>query len=118
MARTHPYLTKLRRLVATYPETGEVEAWGHPTFRVRDKIFASFGSHEGRSRIGVKQTVADQAVLTEDPRFEVARYVGKHGWISIDIDRVDWSFIEELVETSYRLIALKRHVKALDASRE
>ena len=112
--RHHPYLTKLRRLAKSFPETQEVEAWGHPTFRAGNKIFASFGEHEESPTIGVKQTKPDQLILVEDPRFFVSPYVGKHGWIGIYIEDVEWPQVADLVEQSYRLVALKRMVKALD----
>jgi predicted DNA-binding protein (MmcQ/YjbR family) len=113
-SRVHPYLTKLRRLAGSFPETAEVEAWGHPTFRVRNKIFASFGERDGQPTIGVKQTLGDQTILIQDARFYVSPYVGKHGWIGILVDEVEWEFVADLVESSYRLIATKRLVRALD----
>ncbi len=112
----HPFLAMLRALSAKFPETSEVEAWGHPTFRVDDKIFASFGEHEGEPSIGCKQTRPDQAVLVEDPRFHVAPYVGRYGWIGIKVDQVKWPLVAELVEQSYRLVAPKRLVAKLDES--
>jgi predicted DNA-binding protein (MmcQ/YjbR family) len=105
---------KLRRLADSFPETAEVEAWGHPTFRVRNKIFASFGERDGQPTIGVKQTLGDQAILIQDPRFYVSPYVGKHGWIGIRIDEVEWEFVADLVESSFRLVAPKRLARALD----
>ena len=30
---------KARRLALSFPEAVEKETWGHPTFRVRDKMF-------------------------------------------------------------------------------
>lgn len=117
MAREHPCLTKLRKLAATFPETKEVETWDHPTFRVRDKIFASFEDHEGRPSICVKQSRAEQAVLIEHPGFFVPSYVGQHGWVGFWVDDVEWPMIADLVESSYRKLALKRMVRELDASR-
>jgi predicted DNA-binding protein (MmcQ/YjbR family) len=107
-------LARLRKLASKWPETQELETWGHPTFRVGEKIFASYGESEEGPRIGVKATKPDQAVLIEDPRIEVAKYVGRHGWISLHADRLQWGFIAELVEQSYRLIAPKRLVRQLD----
>jgi len=110
----HRFLKKLRHYAASFPETTEVEAWGHPTFRAGKKIFATYGYYKGRHTMSTKQSLPDQALLISDPRFRVADYVGKHGWVTIDIERVDWDTVAELVERSYRLIALKRMVKALD----
>jgi predicted DNA-binding protein (MmcQ/YjbR family) len=101
----HALLERLRELCARLPETTEVETWGHPTFRVRDKIFASFALGEAGASIDCKQTHADQAVLVQAPRFSVARYVGRHGWVHIAADEVAWPMLEDLVLKSYRLIA-------------
>lgn len=110
----HPALDKLRELTLSLPETAEVIAWEHPTFRVKNKIFASFGSYGGGPSIGCKQTKIDQSVLVEDPRISVAPYVGKHGWITIQVENMPWPMIEQLVLQSYRLIAPKRLAQALD----
>ena len=111
---SHSYLVKLRKLAKSFPETAEIEAWGHPTFRVGNKIFVSFGERQGAPTIGVKQTPADQTVLVQDPRFDVAPYVGQHGWIMIWVDKTKWPMVADLVESSYRLIAPKRAIRALD----
>ncbi len=110
----HPCLKKLRRLAASFPETSEVETWEHPTFRAGKKIFATFGEHEGEPTIGLKQTHSDQDRLLQDPRFFSPPYVGQHGWVGIRVDNVDWPVVAELVESSYRLVALKRMLRALD----
>ncbi|MFT7463400.1 MAG: putative DNA-binding protein (MmcQ/YjbR family) [Pseudohongiellaceae bacterium] len=112
----HPQLSALRQLTASWPETSEVETWDHPTFRAGQKIFATYAYHKGLHSISCKQSKPDQALLVTDPRFQVASHVGRHGWITIDIDHVEWDTVAELVEQSYRLIALKRMVKALDES--
>ncbi len=112
--REHPVLTKLRRFNDSLPGTAEVEAWGHPTFRVGKKIYASFGVYDGKTTVGCKQTKPDQQLLVQDSRIIVAPYVGKHGWICIYADEVEWDMVEDLVETSYRLIAGKRLIRQLD----
>ena len=113
--RHHATLDKLRQLAATLPEASEVEAWEHPTFRAGKKIFASFGEHEGRPSIGVKSTHPDQILFVRDARrFFVPPYVGQHGWLGIYADEVPWPMIADLVETSYRMVALKRMVATLD----
>ena len=57
----------------------------------------------------------DQQALVQDERFFVSPYVGKHGWTSVYLDkRVSWKVLEDLVRRSYRLIAPKRLVAALD----
>ena len=49
-------LTRLRKLCLALPQAHEVEAWGEPTFRVRNKLFAMYaaaGNHHGDGRPAV-----------------------------------------------------------------
>ena len=46
-------LPQVRRLCLALPEAHEVEAWGEPTFRVKNTIFAMYAAadnHHGRGR--------------------------------------------------------------------
>lgn len=46
-------LARIRKLCLGLPEAQEVEAWGTPTFRIRNKIFAMYagaGNHHGAGR--------------------------------------------------------------------
>jgi predicted DNA-binding protein (MmcQ/YjbR family) len=62
---------------------------------------------------GVKTTFEMQAgLVATDPRFTIAKYVGKHGWVDVRIDEqndgpVDWNEVRALVAGSYKLIAPK-----------
>lgn len=110
-------LGNLREICLALPDTSEAIKWGHPNFLVGLKIFAGYGYYGGRPTIGTKQTLVDQALLVEDPRFFRSPYVGKHGWVSLYTDgAVDWGLVEDLVEKSYRLIAPRNQVAALDAA--
>jgi predicted DNA-binding protein (MmcQ/YjbR family) len=101
------HLERIRALTLGFPEATEVLAWGHPTFRVRDKIFATTG-FDGTT-LGVKCTPEQQAdLVSSDPRFSVAAYVGKHGWVTMSLaGKVDFGFVESLIAESYRLVAPK-----------
>ena len=57
---------------------------------------------------------SDLAHLSKDPQFFPTPY-GRGQWVSTYIDgEFDWSTVEELVQASYRLVALKRMIAALD----
>ena len=108
------HLSRLRKLIKTLPETTERLTWGHPTFRVRDKIFATFAEHDGKPSITVKQKRAKQEALCGDSRFFVPSYVGRHGWVGIFVEEVEWGFIADLVEQAYRLTAPKILLRSFD----
>jgi len=112
-----PYLTELREVCFALPEATEVEAWGRPTFRA-GKIFATFSGVESRP-YGVifKPEPGERDALAADTRFYAPPYYGPGGWLALDLAAapVDWVEVSELVEGSYRQVALKRMLAALDA---
>ena len=112
-----PYLADLRRVCLALPEAVEVEAWGRPTFRA-GKIFALFSGIESRPwGVIFKPEPGEHAALAQDERFYAPPYYGPGGWLALDFDAapVSWDEVAELVEGSYRQIALKRMLAALDA---
>jgi hypothetical protein len=109
-------LAELRALCLALPEATEVESWGRPTFRAK-KIFATYGSGEDHPHSVIFKPDADERpALVQDHRTFVPPYYGPSGWLALDFEAatVDWDEVAELVETSYRQVALKRMVKALD----
>lgn len=114
-------LDRLRTLCLALPEAHEVEAWGEPTFRVRNRIFAMFASestHHGGGRSGVwcKAThfTQDQMLRAEPRRYFRPPYVGPKGWVGVFLDeRPDWTALEALLRDAWRLTAPKRLLPAL-----
>jgi hypothetical protein len=105
-----------RRLALSFPEAEEKETWGHPTFRVRDKMFMAMSSDGAGA--SVKATREAQAALvgSEPDTFSIPAYVGVHGWVGIELSRVDDEELAELVEEAWRMTAPKRVVRAYDAA--
>jgi hypothetical protein len=109
-----PQSEAARRLALSFPEAEERETWGHPTFRVRGKMFMTMAT-DGTSAT-VKATREAQAALvgSEPETFSVPAYVGQHGWVGIALDRVDPEELAELVEEAWRMTAPKRLVRAFE----
>ena len=102
---------RLRAICLALPEATEKEAWGDPTFRVRDRIFAMPKQGDGRISVWLKAPPGAQEILVgADPDlFFRPPYVGHKGWIGMRLDREpDWREVKVLVERSYRLTAPKR----------
>ncbi len=108
-------LARLRRLCLALPAAHEVEAWGTPTFRVKNKLFAMYaaaGNHHGAGRPAVwcKAGPGNQELMVraEPHRYFSPPYVGKSGWVGIWLDRgVDWDVVGETLKDAYALIAPK-----------
>jgi len=104
------------------PEAHEQEAWGEPTFRVRNKMFAMFASantHHGAGRpaVWIKASADNQVLMvrTAPDRFFVPPYVGPSGWAGVWLDgSPDWSELRELLEDGYRRVAPKKLLALLD----
>ena len=109
-------LARLREICLTLPEAHEVEAWGEPTFRVRNKLFAmhaSASSHHGAGReavwIASNHVEQDMVMRAKPDRYFSPPYVGPSGWIGAWIDgNPPWNEIAELLRDAYRLKAPKR----------
>ena len=102
-----------------YPDVVEVQSWGRPTFRVAKKIFVVVGSGMDRPHsIIFKPDAEERRAYLEDDRFWVPPYWGPAGWLAIRLEDPDanWQEVAELIDTSYRLLAQKRHLKVLDAN--
>ncbi len=99
------------------PGAHEDRPWGSVHCKVADKIFVGWGSEaSGELSLGFKTEKSLQSMLvTSDPRFTMAKYVGKHGWVSMRVGKKpNWDEIEQFIVASYRLIAPKKLSRALD----
>jgi predicted DNA-binding protein (MmcQ/YjbR family) len=108
---------RLRAICLALPEAVEKEAWGDPTFRVREKIFAMEKRGDGRISVWCKAPAGSQMVLVgaDRQRFFVPPYVGHKGWIGMRLDDgPDWGEVARVVRRSYRLIAPKRLAALVD----
>lgn len=102
----HDLLQRVRAICLALPDTEESDRLGGPHFYVRGKIFAGCGDDEGGWRLGVKVGLELQSILITRPGFHVAKYVGKHGWISVEAEALqDDAELRTLVRCSYDLIA-------------
>lgn len=110
-------LPRLRKLCLALPHTHEVEAWGEPTFRIKDgKIFAMYASaanHHGagRNSVWIKAARENQALMirAQPNRFFKPPYVGPSGWVGVYLDESpDWDEVRELLHDGWRQIAPKK----------
>ena len=109
MARTPT--DRLRKICLALPEAEEKEAWGDPTFRVKDKIFAMEKRGDGRVSVWFKAPPGSQGVLigADGETFFRPAYVGHKGWVGMRLDaKPDWKEVETLLKRSYALTAPKK----------
>ena len=99
----------VRAIALALPEAEERLTWDTDvTFRVRDKIFV-IGA-DGAGGISLKASLDTQADLVAlDPEtFRPAPYVGRYGWVSADLRRIDEPLLRKLVADAWRAAAPKK----------
>jgi predicted DNA-binding protein (MmcQ/YjbR family) len=114
-------LEALRAICSVLPESVETTTFGHPTFQAgKKRTFVVLDDHEQPEMLCLvfKADRAEQARLVDGEVFFPCKFGAKHGWTSMRVDaRTDWRRAKELVVASYRRVALKRMVGALDGRR-
>lgn len=112
---SRPIVGKLRALCLAFPETSETSAWGHPNFRAGKRIFSAFEIVNGRPSIAFRLGAPDVNVLLLRNKNFFATPYGQGRWASMWVDGpVDWRRVARLLERSYRVVANKRMLTALN----
>jgi phosphoribosylglycinamide formyltransferase-1 len=120
MATEDPRLVRLTKICLALPEVAREVQGQHAGFMVGKKKFAYFlNDHHGDGIVGVACKVLkgdnDALVAAHPSRFYPPAYLAPSGWVALrlDVGKVDWSEVAELVMTSYRLLAPKRLTRTL-----
>jgi predicted DNA-binding protein (MmcQ/YjbR family) len=110
-------LQRVRKLCLSMPESSEASSWGHPNFRAGKRTFATFEWINERPSIAFRLNPTDVDLLLRRQGFFLTPY-GQGRWVSIWADAaLNWGLVERLLEQSYRIVALKRMVAALDRTK-
>lgn len=109
-------VAQLRERCLAFPESLEVEQFGHPWFKAGKRPFCIAGQDGKNLTISFSTSKMDQDALCQMPGFRPTPYMHQHGWTTLDVEgEPDWGMIEQLLDTSYRNVALKRMLSQLDA---
>lgn len=114
----HPLVERVRAMCMSYPEAVEVIAHGRCTFRAGKRQFAIVGAaHDDRGAVEFLPDPQEHDALLERDDVFVPAYEGAYGWLAIRVEAASgaWDLLEELVDASYRRVALVRQLRALDA---
>jgi hypothetical protein len=113
--------TRLSNICLALPETTREVLGPHDSFRVAKKVFVYFlDNHHGDNIVGIacKSLPGDNLrLIAADPRrFYMPAYVGPRGWVGLrlDLGKIDWKEVAELVRGSYLQTAPKRLVKQVE----
>ncbi len=115
-APQHPLVRRVRSIATKYPECVEAIAHGRCTFRAGKRQFALVGVGDLPAVLFIPDA-DERAVLLERDDVFVPPYEGAYGWLAIRIDAASgpWDLVAELLDASYRSVALVRQLRALEA---
>ena len=101
-----PTFQDVREISLALPEVEEFVTWGTDVnFRIRGKMFVIGG--EDATAVSIKASITTQAELLDlDPdTFSKAAYVGRFGWVNVQLARVDRGMLEQLLRDAWRATA-------------
>jgi len=113
-------IDELRAFCLSLPGTHEKETWGDAehagdvTFRVKDKIYLITGPDGGGASIRTNLEQQAELLDTFPGVFRSSAYVGRFGWVSVELDGADDELLRGIVEGAWRRTAPKAVVAAWD----
>lgn len=99
----------LRKLALSFPETTEEAHFEKTSFRVKNKIFATYDSINNRACI--KLSEIDQDVFSSADKtiiFPVDNKWGKQGWTYIEMNKVHKDLFIDALTTAYCEVAPRK----------
>jgi len=105
---THPWFAEALERCRLQPGAAEEHVFGETVFRVRGRIFAFLGRPD-RAAVTVRPAAEDLERLLRRPFVRRARYVGRFGWLTVEMREEDeLRFALDLIDESYLLAAERR----------
>jgi len=106
-------IARVRQLCAALPETSERLSHGEPTFFVHKKVFVMFANnHHNDGHVAVWLPVPpglQEELIESSPEvYFKPPYVGKRGWIGIELTRVSDADLEMYIQMAWELVAPRR----------
>jgi phosphoribosylglycinamide formyltransferase-1 len=115
-------IVRVADIALAFPEATRIDKGSHAQFLVKKKTFAYFlDNHHGDGIVSICCKVLrgdNDALVKSDPtRFYLPAYIGPRGWVALrlDVGKVDWKDVRELLKTSYVLCAPKKLASTIPA---
>jgi predicted DNA-binding protein (MmcQ/YjbR family) len=116
-ANTAAIAKKLRSHALSYRETTETFPWGESAFKVKGKTFVFMRAEPDELSFSVKLPKSRKQALAL-PGSEPTHYgMGAKGWVTLrPTSKTSLKLLADLIDESYRAVAPKRVLAALDSS--
>jgi hypothetical protein len=104
-------LETARNLFLALPQVEEYDHFGKPAYRVKKKIFATLWLDDKRAVLKLSKT--EQPLFCEEypSVFPVKNKWGALGWTNVDLNKINESAFNKLIETAWKNVARKKLMK-------
>lgn len=104
-----PYWTALQTYCLAFPGAVEEYPWNEVAYKVKGKGFAFTSGDRPTLVVTVKVDPDSRPVLLQQPGVSVAQYVGRFGWLTVQItDDATFDLAREMIAQSHALVSKKR----------
>jgi hypothetical protein len=113
---------EVRAFCLALPEVTEKETWGdeenagHPTFRIRDKIFVIMAVDGSGGSIRTSHGEQGDLVSAFPDAARSAAYVGRYGWTDVEFAGIPDEVLREILGAAWERTAPKRVAAAWRAA--
>ncbi len=81
--------TQMREFALELPEAQEMSHFGHPDFRVKNRIFATLWPAQRYAVLRLTKEDQGAALLSNPQIFTIPPGAGRGGWTRVDLSRVE-----------------------------
>ena len=105
---------EVRALGLSLPEVTEKETWGdaetpgHPTFRVKDKIFVIMATDGSGGSIKTSPGEQGELIAAFPDAARFAAYVGRYGWVDVEFAGLPDEVLREIITGAWARTAPKK----------
>src|SRR5262249_22183837 len=93
----------VRALVARLPDTEERSHFGHPDFRVKNRIFATLWPADHRCNLRLPHALALEMVQADPETYRMISERGHIGWVGVRLERTTAEALGGLLEQAWLL---------------
>ena len=98
----------MRAIALELPGTQQKSHFGHPDFRVNNKIFATLWSGQHRSVLKLPRQHQEAAVRSDPATFRIPTGGERGGWTSVDLNRVEEAQFREFIRIAWESVPRPR----------
>ena len=108
---------QMRAFAMELPEAQERSHFGHPDFRVKNRIFATLWPERRRSVLRLPKEDRAAAVLASPEVFSIPSGGERGGWTAVNLDKVDEDHFRELIGKAWAALPRPRPRRELPRKR-